>query len=342
MKEKPNLPDEFIVSHIRDGYGLDISQVEFLPIGYVGSAKYRLVTHEQGVYFLKLVKGYFREISVIVPHFLHEQGISQVISPVKTKDARFWTKLGDYTCLLYPFIEGQNGFQHPLSDDQWIAFGAALKKVHSIDLPPDFLKKIPFDTFSPDWRVRVREFLVQAENKTYEDPTEAKMAAGLREHSDEIRFVIERAESLGTTLQSQFSERVLCHTDIHAGNLLLDKDGALYMIDWDDPMVAPKERDLMFIGGGIGGIWNTPREERQFFQGYGGKNIDLTALTYYRYERIVSDVAEFCQQVFSAMEGDADRERSLQKYYSIFLPGQVLEMAYKTDQVLKSEGKVKN
>ena len=94
---------------------------------------------------------------------------------------------------------------------------------------------------------------------------------------------------------------------------------------------------LMFIGGGVGGIWNTPREETLFYKGYGGKDISLTALTYYRYERIVEDVAEFSQQILLTIEGGADRERSLRKFNSIFLPNQVLEIAYKTDQILNEE-----
>lgn len=336
MKEKPALRDKYIKDQLREVYAVQIAQVEFLPIGDISSAKYRVVTHEQLAYFLKLRKDGFKEISVTVPHFLREQGIYPIVSPLKTKDGRLWTHVDAYTCILYPFIEGQNGFQDPLSDDQWIEFGAALKGVHSLNLPPDFKRKIPFENFSPYWRERVKEFLVQVENNSYEDPAAAKMAVSLQNRREEIRFVIKRAEELGKALQSQPFDRVLCHTDIHAGNLLLEANGTLHMIDWDDPMIAPKERDLMFIGGGIGGIWNTTREEALFYQGYGGKDINLTALTYYRYERIVTDIAEFSQQILSTTKGGADRERSLQKFYSIFLPNQVLEIAYQTDRILKS------
>jgi spectinomycin phosphotransferase len=82
-------------------------------------------------------------------------------------------------------------------------------------------------------------------------------------------------------------EPVLCHSDIHAGNLLLTSDGDLYIVDWDNPILALKERDLMFIGGGVAGIWNKAREEALFYQGYGSSDINLIALTYYRYERII-------------------------------------------------------
>jgi spectinomycin phosphotransferase len=335
MKDKPAFRNKYIIDQLQKAYGVEIAQLEFLPVGDISSAKYRAASANQDVFFLKLVKDRFKEISVTVPYFLYAQGIHQIIPPRKTKDGRLWTDLDGFTCILYPFIEGQNGFQKLLSDDQWIGFGAALKRVHSVNLPPGLSRKIPSKTVSTHWRESVKGFLAGAENKTYQDPVAGKMAAGLIEHRDEIGFVLERAGNLAKALQSQLINRVLCHTDIHAGNLLLDTNNAIYMIDWDDPLMAPKERDLMFIGGGMGGIWNTTREEDLFYRGYGRTEIDLSALTYYRYERIVSDIGEFCQQILSTSEGGADRERSLQKFYSIFLPNQALEIAYQTDLILK-------
>ena len=48
---------------------------------------------------------------------------------------------------------------------------------------------------------------------------------------------------------------------IGAGNLLIDAKGSLYIVDWDHPIMAPKERDLMFVGGGVGSAWYRPQEE---------------------------------------------------------------------------------
>jgi spectinomycin phosphotransferase len=329
MKERPALQDSRIVDRLREAYGVEIVAVEFLPIGDVSSAKYRVVTRERIAYFLKLRRGGFSEISVSVPHCLHAQGIRQVLSPIETRDGRLWTDLEAYTCILYPYLSGRNGFQDPLSDDQWVELGAALKRVHSSALPAELQQKVPRETFSPSWREQARGFLLQAGANAYADPAAASMAALLRGHRDKIRRVIERAEALGKVFPSRPLERVLCHTDIHAGNILLEANGGLHMIDWDDPMLAPKERDLMFIGGGVGGTWNTPREEALFYQGYGGKDIHPDILGYYRCERIVIDVVEYSRQLLSKSEGGADRERGLEKFSSMFLPGQVLEIAVK-------------
>ncbi len=69
-----------------------------------------------------------------------------------------------------------------------------------------------------------------------------------------IRTLVDRAETLGKNLQEQPSKFMLCHSDIHAGNVLMDRNNMIYIVDWDEPMMAPKERDLMFIGGGVGNV----------------------------------------------------------------------------------------
>ena len=86
------------------------------------------------------------------------------------------------------------------------------------------------------------------------------------------------------------------------------------------------------IGGGVGGIWNSAREGALFYQGYAGKEINLTALTYYRCERIIEDIAEYSKQVFLTSAEAADRERAVQKLSSVFLPNQVFEIAFQTNR----------
>jgi len=102
-------------------------------------------------------------------------------------------------------------------------------------------------------------------------------------------------------------------------------------VDWDNPILATKERDLMFIGGGIDNIWKSEREETVFYEGYGKTEINGTALTYYRYERVIEDLAVIGEQLLLTDEGGADRERSYGWFTSNFEPGQTIERAEKTD-----------
>ncbi len=91
----------------------------------------------------------------------------------------------------------------------------------------------------------------------------------------------------------------------------------------------------MFIGGGIDTIWQSKREEAIFYEGYGETGIHLPALAYYRYERVIEDLAVTCEQLVLSEEGGADRERSYGWFTSNFEPGGTIEIAERTDKLLK-------
>jgi len=333
MLEKPDLQDQLIISRLQDEYGLHVNQLTFLPLGAdVNTAVFRVVTEDEKAYFLKLRKGDFDEITVAVPQFLKAQGIQSIIAPRETRAQQRWASLDDFKLILYPFIEGQNGYEAALSDHQWLDFGAALKGIHTAQVPPSLTKLIPRETYSPRWREIVKTFQAQIEEIAFDDPTAAKLAAFMKARRGEIDHLVARAEGLGVALQARSLEVVLCHSDMHAGNLLIGANDALYIVDWDNPRFAPKELDLMIVGGC--GVWNSAREEALFYQGYGQTEIDRMALAYYRYERIIRDIAEFCQQLFLTGEGGRDREQGLLYFTSQFLPNQEIEIAFKTDKLL--------
>jgi spectinomycin phosphotransferase len=50
----------------------------------------------------------------------------------------------------------------------------------------------------------------------------------------------------------------------------VDAEDALYIIDWENPILAPKERDLIFIDGAQGFRgYSAQEEEILFYRGYG-------------------------------------------------------------------------
>jgi spectinomycin phosphotransferase len=336
MLEKPNIPDELIISQLQEQYGLQIVQLEFLPLGAdLGTAVYRVIASNGTAYFLKLRKG-FEEITVMVPFFLKAQGIQEIISPFETKSQRGWVDFGVYKMILYPFIEGQDGFDRELTDEHKGILGAALRMIHSAQVPPELQRLIPKEAFSPKWRERLKSFQALPGDKAFDDPTAAELAEFMRFNQMEITQLIARTEELAAELQCMPLELVLCHTDIHGGNILIRTDGrppVLYIVDWDDLLLAPKERDLMFVGSGIDNIWKTKQEEAVFYEGYGKAEVNGSALAYYRYERVIEDLAIIAEQLLLTDEGGADRERSYGWFTSNFESGSTIDIAKKTDQL---------
>jgi spectinomycin phosphotransferase len=121
----------------------------------------------------------------------------------------------------------------------------------------------------------------------------------------------------------------LCHAEKHSWNLMVDKENALFIVDWDTLIFAPVERDLMFIGAGIWDSGLTPDEEASlFYKGYGQAEINHALLTYYRFERIIQDIGDYLEYIFLSDEGGDDRMQGFEYLKSNFLPRGTIERAY--------------
>jgi spectinomycin phosphotransferase len=342
MLEKPNIPDELIIGHAQDGYGLHIAQLTFLPIGAdVNSAVYRVEDDDGRTRFLKLRRGAFNEMTVALPALLNDLGIHQIIAPLRTTGGQLWRRWEPerepYTMTLYPFVQGRDAYEVEMSERQWIEFGAIFKRVHTAPLPDAIRHGLPRETFTPHFREQVRAYQAMARERTFDDPSAASLAAFMQERQAAIDALVENAERLARVLQSRPVEWTLCHADIHAGNLLLEADGTLHVVDWDTAILAPQERDLMYPGSGIGRGWQHARTEDWFYHGYspghGQAGVDPAGVAYYRCERMVQDVEAYCAQLLATTDGGEDRAQSLRFLTSSFDPGGIVDIALESCRV---------
>lgn len=230
---------------------------------------------------------------------------------------------------MYPFIEGQNGFTHALSDKHWLTLGKTLRQIHEIKVPSSIKQRLRQETYSSKWREFVRSLYAHIETKPTGDEFALKLMASMKKNNLTIERLVDWAEQLAQILQKESPQFVLCHSDIHGGNVLMD-DKTLYIVDWDEPILAPKERDLMFIGGGVANVWNNANEEVLFYQGYGTVEINRTILAYYRHERIVEDIAEFGQNLLFTTAGGENRAEMYKHFIAMFEPRGVVDIAFHT------------
>lgn len=327
MLEPPDIPETKILARLWDEYGLHAGSLTFLPLGVdANSAVYRVEAGDAS-YFLKLRMGNFAEVSVLVPRFLYEQGLRAILPPLETRRGGLWGQLDAYRMILYPFVDGQDGYERPLSPRQWQAFGAAMGAIHAAALPPELRRRIPCEAFSSRDRERVRAFQRRAETEAFADPVAADLAAFMRLKRDKIDELVEQAERLAGELRPGPQDWVLCHGDLHPGNLLLPGDAPheLYLVDWDAPLYAPRERDLALIGGT--GAWSASEDVERFYRGYSAGEINPAAIRYYRIERVVADIAEFCEQLLASDAGGEDRIQAYRYFTGAFLPGHEVDLA---------------
>ncbi len=333
MLVKPLLPDQRITDCLKADYGIEVATLTFLPLGAdMNASVYKAETHDQSSYFIKLKRGHHHDISIVIVRLLQEAGIQQVISPIDTINGQPTQLIDDFTLIVYPFIEGQDGFSRPLTDEQWLMLGKTLRQVHETEIPAAIQHQIRQETYSPQWREIVRLLYTHIEAEPIGDEITQKLWSFMKEHRETIHRLVDRSEQLAQELLSTPLKFVLCHSDIHGGNVLMDQNGNIYIIDWDAPIMAPRERDLMFIGGGVANVWNKPHEEVLFYKGYGKTEVNKAILAYYRHERIVEDIALYGQDLLLTTAGGENRLEMYKHFIAMFEPRGVVDIAFKTDE----------
>jgi len=336
MQEPPDLSDETIIRAVQTHYSISVAGLTFLPIGFdSGAWAYRIEAADGTICFLKIRKSIANEAGLTVPHVLRERGISQVVAPLPTIVEALWAPAGDFALIMYPFIDGRTGTDVGLSRSQWTAFGTMIKQIHSMTVRSELLDMVRRDTFAPEWRSMVERVDAQITARSFTDPFQQELALFWLGRRQEIRRLVSRTTSLGQRLQASTPPLVLCHADLHTWSVLIDEAQQLWLVDWDETVVAAKERDLMFLVDGIGPDLVRPEEEKWFFEGYGVSSIDPLALAYYRYAWAIGDIGSFGETVFMMPEvGAVTRSDAARRLISLFQPGYIVHLAYAADNSL--------
>lgn len=271
---------------------------------------------------------------------------------------------GDGTVVsVVPWIDGARAIETGLEAAQWRGFGALLGTVHSVRPAAPLVggpAPLPVDGHDPGAEVaRARSFAAQLSAAVAEapaDPLLAELVALWEAGGPRVLEVAALAETTAGAPAWDTAETVICHADPHHGNLLLEsggvesggldggrsgggesrtvRTGGVWLVDWDDAVLAPREADLIFV---VGGVYSfapiTDAQVGWFFEGYtpasGGvtlADLDPTRLTYYRSTRALTDFLDFADAVVAddvlALHQDpADRAAALRIAAGALSPG---------------------
>ena len=332
MIEKPDISDERISSALLETFSLSVANIEFLPLGLDSSAWTYRVDAENESYFLKLRKAIPNPAGILIPRFLKEQGITQVMAPLSTKDGEVWASTDDFFFILHPFIKGERVMDVGMSDVHWVEFGSTLKRLHTTKPTPGVLSQIKHETFIPKQLEYANELHAQVKTREFDDPFQKELGAFWLENYETISIILERTETLSKRMQETDLNFVLCHADIHTANLLLNDDDKIYIVDWDETLLAPKERDLLFIMGSIFNDTSDGKWEQLFFEGYGETKVDPLSLAYYRYDWCVEDIGAFAEDVFDREYiSEETKANSIGWFKSLFEQGNSVKAVLATE-----------
>lgn len=306
---------------IQKQYGLKIAKIEELAWGAdVQSRLFRIDTDNKSSFFLKSSTRSLEESALWLIDIFSKNNVEHIIKPIPSLSCQSWSSYENHNLVLFPYIDGVNGYEKALTKTQWIEFGKTIKQIQSIPIKPEFNNHIAIENYADIWREMVITYLNQFQSQIFERLVCKELAKFLLEHESVIRIIVNRAEILAQKLKNKAQVYVINHADLHAGNILITSD-QFFIVDWDAPVLALKERDLMFIGAGLGFLTMIPKdEEKYFYQGYGQTKLDIEGIAYYRYERIIQDIAAFSQQILDENGNENELSQALIYLRSNFAP----------------------
>jgi spectinomycin phosphotransferase len=340
LEPPADLSNQAISAGLGAGYGLDDTEVAFLPLGHDPWAwVYRARAAGGRSYFLMVRRHGVNAAGLVIPRFLQDHGVSRVIAPIATLAGALWTEIGPYALIVYPFVEAQTGMMGGMTDAQRVEYGAVLRQIHEAPRPAELVRIMRRESFAPDGAASIRRIDADlAAQTTPDDPYIRTFDPIWRARREQIVTVLARAEELGRRFAATSPPLVICHADIHTNNVLIDEaDHGIWVTDWDEAMLAPRERDVMFaVGGGISRKVVTPHAEALFLRGYhqepGPVAVDPLGLAYYRYAWAVSDIGSYGEQVMYRSDlGPATREESVERFLSLFVPGSIVALSFESD-----------
>ncbi|TDU90784.1 spectinomycin phosphotransferase [Kribbella voronezhensis] len=246
--------------------------------------------------------------------YLASRGVQEVPGPVRTLTGGLWSEREGRRLSVMPWIAGERASETGLTLEQWTSYGGLLADVHRAEPPAELRAVLP--RINPiNARMPALARSVRARLATPADTVEEELAAVWEAHDDLITAVFDQCADLAA--RDLGGTAVLCHADPHLANVLVTAE-QLYLIDWDDVVLAPPEQDLLFFLGGMGSIGPTsPAEQDAFFTGYGSVELDPTRLAYYRSARAIEDFTGWSDYVLS---GALDRTQRLEVVRFILSP----------------------
>lgn len=304
---------------VQQDFGVEIATLTAVEHGADEASRLWRGVGAGGASYAVKLSGGGTPAGLIVSVHLAEHGVAGVMHPLIGRHGRPWSDRERRRLSVVPWVSETRALEGEMSPAHWRSYGALLAKVHATAVTDPLAKSLPREDDTHEHAASTARTLDSSLRLTAEDPAAAgrtvdglvrALAQEWCAAGNRVSTLLDQTDRLGRDLQTGKSSSVVCHGDPHLGNVLIGQDERVWLIDWDDAVLAPRERDLMFILGGVLAFAPVTRQQQSwFFEGYGSTDIDPIRLAYYRCARALEDLAYPAAQIVD-VHRFTDRERS--------------------------------
>jgi aminoglycoside phosphotransferase (APT) family kinase protein len=294
--EPTNINRARLIDTVRDLYGLAFDELVFVPVG-IPSVCYVLRDRGEERFFLKLwpdtraarTNTARRDTSLPLTRALYERGIyRRVPYPLATRTGTLWATCSGIPFAIFPFIAGHSEpASWPVSPEAVSdAVARILATIHRAT--PALADVLPArETFDIPFEADLLRGLEVLEH------VGADTRSGVRALRDvvlprrkQVLDQLARLHRLQGAVRRLDGPMVLCHADMGGDNLLVDDQGQISIVDWDDATVAPPEHDLQCaIGSSFGRFLNV------YGEAGGAHPLHLDHFAFFLLRRYLHDMA---------------------------------------------------
>ncbi|MFE9694040.1 phosphotransferase [Micromonospora sp. NPDC005806] len=314
--------DARLAAWVAEEFGLTLLTAVPVDLGADPAARlWRATTADGREYAVKLTGG-GTPAGAVVTARLARQGVPGIAAPLTTRDGRLGAVHDGRRLTVVPWVSDERAPAGGLRPAHWRGYGALLAAVHAVPVT-DELAGLPREDHthaSVAAAVRRTDRQLRAVDDAADRWTR-ETAVHWRAVAPDLARLLAAMDRLGAELRARPAELVVCHGDPHLGNLLLGPDGQVWLIDWDDAVLAPRERDLMFvIGGGPAFAPEGRVDEAAFRTGYGPVKLDPVRLAYHLGVRALDDIWSWSAEAADPGRPGADRVRALRIVAGLLSP----------------------
>lgn len=240
-----DLTSDQIAIALRDCWGIAAIDVTYAAVGH-GSCNWVVVADNGEKWFVKAddqPRSAERGAAYPTAAALHDAGLDFVHAAYRDRSGRLRRRIGPrWDVAVFPFLEGHNPDFATNSERAKIA--EAVGRLHAHPVSVDGAVRWTTGGRQPGLRTLLANDLDQPwTGGPYGERARALVRASL----PEIWMLLAEYDRLAEHLLASPDPWVITHGEPHGGNTMLDAAGRVHLIDCDDLMLAPRERDLWLL-----------------------------------------------------------------------------------------------